>query len=184
MATTHFASSALIALEDSTIESDEFNDKICIFLGKAVQPILHDMDKWCFQTIKNMATSCKGLVWVTAGGAVDCENPDASLSQGLLRTIRSEYMGRRYITLGLQGPLTSHDDWQTSSIEAIGRVTHLGFGAAAAAGGSMIFEWAERDGVFLVSRLYKDTRRNSLLATPPTLNWHDPEGALKVELLF
>ncbi|KAJ2969250.1 hypothetical protein NUW58_g10032 [Xylaria curta] len=189
-AATHFASSALVALEDSTIESDEFNDKICIFLGEAVQPILHDMDERYFQTIKNMATSCKGLVWVTAGGAVDCENPDASLSQGLLRTMRNEYMGRRYISLDLQGPLTSHENWQMSSVEAIAKITHLGFGAAGGDGGSIDgalpedLEWAERDGVLLIPRLYKDTMRNSMLAPPPALNWQDPEGVLNVEPLF
>ncbi|KAI1171395.1 hypothetical protein F4777DRAFT_582964 [Nemania sp. FL0916] len=190
-ATTHFSSFALVVLEDTTTNSGEFNEKICIFLGETVQPILHDMDERYFQIIKNMATSCKGLVWVTAGGAVDCANPDASLSQGLLRTMRNEFMGRRYISLDLQGPLTPHEDWPVSSVEAIAKVTHLGFGGATAATSGSIngtspedLEWAERDGVLLIPRLYKDTTRNSIVVSPPALNWQDPEAVLKVEPLF
>ncbi|KAI0812922.1 KR-domain-containing protein [Xylaria sp. FL0064] len=152
MATTHFALSALVAL-DSTIET--------------------------------VRVSC-----VTTGDAIECENPDASLIQGLLRTIQNEYMDRLYITLDLQGSLTSYGNWQMSSVEAIARITHLGFGAGTAADGSIDgatpedFEWAEGYGVLPIPRLYKDVTRNSMIAPPRALNWHDPDGVLKVEPIF
>ncbi|KAG6361752.1 hypothetical protein INS49_009980 [Diaporthe citri] len=187
MVATGSPSPSVVSLEDTNTQGIAYSGKVCVFLGEAVQPILHNMDELYFQSIKTMTTSCKDVVWVTAGGAVECENPDASLSRGLLRTMRNEYMGRRYISLDLQGPLTSHDEWSVSNVEAITKIIELAFGPGAHpdAGFSPVdLEWAVRDGVLLVPRLYKDAVLNDMLGARPALDWQNPDAILKVEPLF
>lgn len=177
----------VVALDDTSIDSSAYSGKICIFLGEAIQPILHNMDDLYFQAIKAVTTGCKGLIWITAGGAVGCESPDSSLSQGLLRTMRNKLLGRRYISLDLQGPLGSHEDWPLSSLEAIATITEVAVGIAVQPAPDLLpidFEYAVRDGVLLVPRLYNDTVLNSMLTTRPALDWQDSSTVLTTEPLF
>lgn len=187
MAATGGRAHGVVALEDTLVDSSAYSGKICVFLGEAVQPILHDMGELQFQAIKSMTNNCQGLIWITAGGAVGCENPDSSLCQGLLRTMRNESLGRRYISLDLQGPLDSHEEWSLATADAIATVVKVGFSTAihpAADLSPVDFEYALRDGILLVPRLYKDTVRNNMVAPRPVLDWQDPDAILKMEPLF
>ncbi|KAB8201414.1 hypothetical protein BDV34DRAFT_237643 [Aspergillus parasiticus] len=84
LVTSNRAGSLMSRLGPDTAPASLPDICICLFLGEINQPILL------------MTTTCKGLLWVTRGGSVDCEKPDLGLAAGYLRTARSEYLGRSY----------------------------------------------------------------------------------------
>ncbi|KAG8157511.1 hypothetical protein KVR01_012553 [Diaporthe batatas] len=147
-----------------TAPTTAYTGKICVFLGEMNHPLLHDINGPVLDGIKAMATGCKGLLWVTRGGAVDCENPDLALVSGLLRSLRNEYFGRPYVSLDLdpRSPV-----WAAGDVDSIVRIVAAGFsslvtasGAPPAASAAGDFEYAIRDGNVMVPRLIKDTPRN------------------------
>ena len=129
------------------------------------EPILYDLDSASLEGIRAMSTSCEGLLWVTRGGAVNCERPELSLAPGLIRSLRNEYVGRKLLTLDLdpKGPL-----WSDVGATAIVQVLQSVFGnpedGPMVERGPAEFEYAERDGVILVPRLYHDVARNQMLS--------------------
>ncbi|QVM05380.1 Type I Iterative PKS [Coccidioides posadasii str. Silveira] len=134
-----------------------YTGKICVFLGEINQPMLRDMDATVFEAIKAMTTKCKGLLWVTRGGSVDCEKPDLGLAAGFLRAARSEYLGRSYVTLDLD---PSASPWSEDDVQAIVQVLKVGFDGSSLGE----FEYAMRDGVFKIPRVLNDTSRNRLVS--------------------
>ncbi|RYP69020.1 hypothetical protein DL771_006346 [Monosporascus sp. 5C6A] len=134
-----------------------YTGKICVFLGEINQPVLRGMDATAFEAIKAMTTKCKGLLWVTRGGSVDCEKPDLGLAAGFLRTARSEYLGRSYVTLDLD---PSAAPWSKDDVQAIAQVLKVSFDSSSPGE----FEYAVRDGVFKIPRFLDDTSRNRLVS--------------------
>lgn len=180
---TRVGPAEVVALEDAK-DSSAYSGKTCVFLGELVQPILLNVDSFYLEAIKTMTNSCKGLIWVTVGGAVESENPDCSLNHGVLRTLRNEFLGRRYISLDLEGPISS-DFWSSITAATITRVVEVGFSRTRLEDSSYDdFEYAERNGILLVPRLYKDVARNRMLALPSTLDWQEPEKFLSDEPFF
>ncbi|KAE8326598.1 hypothetical protein BDV39DRAFT_193445 [Aspergillus sergii] len=145
----------ICVLESTSAES--YTGKICLFLGEISQPILRDMDATAFEAIKVMTTTCKGLLWVTRGGSVDCEKPDLGLAAGYLRTARSEYLGRSYVTLDLD---PSASPWSEDDVKAIVQVLKVSFDSSSPGE----FEYAIRDGVFKIPRVLDDKPRNRLVS--------------------
>ncbi|KAI8622911.1 hypothetical protein F5Y19DRAFT_483291 [Xylariaceae sp. FL1651] len=173
---------SIASLED-TIDGSEYSGKICVFLGEMGQPILHNMDRFRFQAIRDMVNSCQGVLWVTVNGGVECGDPSASLSHGLLRTLRNEYVGRRYAYLDLEA-VPAEGAWPSSILCTISRVLGLAFGHHVEDPLTTDFEYAERDGVLLVPRLYKDPAHSSLcvLRTPSDPQEHT--SAVQTEPFF
>lgn len=134
-----------------------YTGKICVFLGEINQSILSGMDATVFEAIKAMTTKCKGLLWVTRGGSVDCEKPDLGLAAGFLRTARSEYLGRSYVTLDLDPSASS---WSKDDVQAIVQVLKVSFDSSSPGE----FEYAMRDSVFKIPRVLVDTSRNRLVS--------------------
>ncbi|RMZ40965.1 polyketide synthase [Aspergillus flavus] len=149
----------ICVLESTSAES--YTGKICLFLGEINQPILRDMDATAFEAIKAMTTTCKGLLWVTCGGSVDCERPDLGLAAGYLRTARSEYLGRSYVTLDLD---PSASPWSENDVKAIVQVLRVSFDSSSPGE----FEYAMRDGVLKIPRVLDDKPRNRLVSPTDT----------------
>lgn len=146
-----------------------YSGKICVFVGEAAErPVLYSIDAASLEGIKAMATACKGLLWVTRGGAVGCERPEFGLAAGFLRSLRNEYVGRPFLTLDLD-PKTS--PWSDSDLSAIVQVLKVGFGSPTEASADDIspneFEYAERGGCLLVPRVYADMVKNKAVFPDP-----------------
>ncbi|KAK2728132.1 beta-ketoacyl synthase domain-containing protein [Colletotrichum kahawae] len=137
--------------------------RVCVFLGEVERPMLRDLDAETLEAIKSMAISCKGLLWITRGGAVECENPDLALAPGFLRSLRNEYLGRPYLTLDLDpsAPL-----WSDDNVAAISRIVKAGFATSMGVTESAPsdFEYAVREGVIKIPRIIKDVPRNSMVS--------------------
>jgi acyl transferase domain-containing protein/NADPH:quinone reductase-like Zn-dependent oxidoreductase/SAM-dependent methyltransferase len=149
----------------STATAASYGGKICIFIAEVNQPVLHNLDSESLEAIRAMATGCKGLLWVTRGGAVDCEIPELSMTAGFLRALRNEYVGRKLLTLDLDPNTTT--PWSDDSALAIVKVLKTSFSNSGDTSvielAATDFEYAERRGTILVPRICHDVARNKLL---------------------
>jgi acyl transferase domain-containing protein/NADPH:quinone reductase-like Zn-dependent oxidoreductase/SAM-dependent methyltransferase len=170
---------AVLVLEETT-NAGAYSGKTCIFLGEVEQPILYNLDAASLQAIKVLATSCKGLIWVTRGGAVECANPHLGLAPGLLRSLRNEYVGRQIVTLDLDPAPDAL--WSENAALAVAQVLHASLAASNADATDAPpgeFEFAERGGSILVPRCYRDVARNRKLASAPAAD--DPSSSTSSE---
>ncbi|KAF2019472.1 putative polyketide synthase [Aaosphaeria arxii CBS 175.79] len=152
---------------------DAYKNKICVFIGEIEESILVNLDTVRMEGIRSMVTQCNGLLWVTKGGAVDSKTPEQALSQGFLRVLRNEYVGRRYISLDLDPTPEASVSSQGKDIvvATIVKVLEEAFGRAGSAEAAPAeFEYAERNGVLLIPRVYKDEQYNNMVTglTVPT----------------
>lgn len=148
--------------EFETATASTYTNKFCIFVGEVIEPILYDLDPVFLEGIRAMSTTCKGLLWVTRGGAVDCERPEFSLASGFIRTLRTEHVARRFLTLDLD-PASA--PWSDSSVSAIVQVLRAALVEKAEAGPMVEPEYAEREGVMLIPRFYHDEERDRVSAS-------------------
>ncbi|KAE8141613.1 hypothetical protein BDV38DRAFT_268399 [Aspergillus pseudotamarii] len=156
-----------------SVTTSSLMGKACIFLGEADQPLLHNLDEAALRGIKAMATSCKGLIWVTRGGAVECQTPEMALVSGFLRVLRSESVGHSFISLDLD---PNQPTWSESAASAIRYM--LRYGSAISGDISTTVqenEFALRDGLLVVPRLVKDPKRNKLFS-PQEADWTAPDS--------
>lgn len=168
-----------------SLESLDSTGKLCIFLGDLNVSLLKEPTQQEFESIKGLVTKSKGVLWATVGGAVSCENPDASLSQGFLRTLRVEYAGKRLIALDLD---PKKEVWSTRSISALTAVFKNIFNYSKD-NIVMDFEFADRDGVIQVPRYYQDFERNKIvfptsahLADVELQNFHQTSRPLRLSV--
>lgn len=147
-------------LESPTATAASYAGKICIFLGEADDAILYNLDQTLLEGIRVMSCNSRGVIWVTRGGAVDCARPEMSLASGFIRTLRTEYIGRKFVTLDLDPKGAA---WSETSVEVIGEVMRATIGKTP--DGLEELEYAERDGAILVPRIYHDVARNKAFSS-------------------
>jgi acyl transferase domain-containing protein/NADPH:quinone reductase-like Zn-dependent oxidoreductase len=171
-----------LVLEESSL--DAYKAKVCVFVGEIDEPtLLTDLDAARIEGLRAMVTQCGGLLWITTGGAVDSERPEQALAQGFLRVLRNEYVGRRYLYLDLdpRAEQTTED-----VVSAITQVLQEGFGhvedVLATETGPAEFEYAQRNGVLLIPRVYKDEEYNDMVTGPLTATWGDLDAAAGIPL--
>ena len=141
-------------------EIDVDGNDVCVFLDDPKNPVLADPSKAQFNGIRDMCTRSKGLLWLTQGGADECDQPLASLAAGFLRSLRQEYSGKRLGTLDLDPNQESM--WSEASITTITEVFRKLFDYSINETGSD-FEFAEREGTVKIPRYIKDVNRNAVV---------------------
>ena len=159
------------------------SSKVYVFLGEIDRPILKSPDLTQFEAIKALCTKSKGVLWVTRGGAIDCENVDASLNVGFLRSLRMEYSGKRLATLDLD---PKQELWSLASITTITETFRRMFDDSIN-GAINDFEFADRDGIISIPRYHKDISRNKAvfpdaadLPVPKMEPFHQPSRPLRL----
>ncbi|KAI2885910.1 hypothetical protein CBS11852_8117 [Aspergillus niger] len=141
----------------ATLETVTPQGNICIFLGEADEPLLdHVSNPVEFDRIIHLATRCKGLLWITRGGSLDVDKPAMSLSQGLLRTLKSEYQGKSFVSLDVD---PRRSPWTAEVVQAISQIFPASFSETTDPA-TCEFEYAERDGVLHIPRTVKDIPMN------------------------
>lgn len=155
--------------------------KVCIFLDDIEQPILSRLNADEFDALKRLLRNAKGVLWVSRGGAMNCERPDDSLYIGLLRTLRAEDIAKLYISLDLD---PNQDPWTAATKDAILKVFHATFNMQEK--GQIENEYAERDSLVLIPRIHNDPTENDTLGigstnqTPELQPFYQPERVLKM----
>ncbi|KAE8373903.1 hypothetical protein BDV26DRAFT_296514 [Aspergillus bertholletiae] len=147
-------------LESPTATASSYAGKVCIFLGEADDAILYDLDPTLLEGIRVMSCNSRAVIWVTRGGAVDCTRPEMSLASGFIRTLRTEYIGRKFVTLDIDPKGAA---WSETSVAAIGEILHTTIGNSL--DGLEELEYAERNSVILVPRICHDVARNNVLSS-------------------
>ncbi|KAK1772875.1 hypothetical protein QBC33DRAFT_584336 [Phialemonium atrogriseum] len=140
--------------------------KICIFLS-GLDGAPQKIDGSNFEAIKSLTTSCKGLLWVTSGSAIDCPVPENALHTGFLRTCRAEDGSRRLVSLDLD---PAREPWDPVSQAVIAKILATAFDDSESTNNSTPpgeFEFAERGGTILVSRLRRDATESASYANTP-----------------
>ncbi|KAG7406401.1 Asperfuranone polyketide synthase afoG [Fusarium oxysporum f. sp. rapae] len=155
---------AVQLLDAPDVTGSTYRGKICVFVAEMDENVLFDLNLTSLEGLKLMVTNCHGLLWVTVGGAIKCENPCSALATGFVRSLRNEYVGRRIMTLDLDPSPTT---WSSAAYDAISRVLRHSFretdDSSTFDGSATDFEFAVRDEAIMVPRYYKDTARNELV---------------------
>ena len=160
---------------------DSMDDKICIFLADVDELALLNLDPTKFNAIRKSTTSAKGVLWISRGGAIECETPGRSLHSGLLRTLRNENRGRRYVTLDLD---PKSPPWTSSGAKAILDVFKAKFNHEAEEE-QVDYEYAERNSLIYVNRFSSDDVENDAISdvvssVPEMLPYYRPGHELKM----
>ncbi|KAK0621803.1 hypothetical protein B0T17DRAFT_493633 [Bombardia bombarda] len=140
------------SLESSTPD----DSKVCIFIDDPEKPILAHANAVQFESLKEICTKSKGLLWLTRGGADECEEPHASLAAGFLRSLRQEYGGKRLATLDLD---PKQSLWSNESVHTVTEVFRKIFNYSSTERAED-YEFADRNGTIHVPRYFKDISRN------------------------
>lgn len=154
---------ASIALADITIdcqnlaELDNAKEKAIVFLDDPNQSILVQPSHDEFEGIKSILVNAKGVLWVSAGGAMDCVQPSAGLCVGLLRTLRCEYPLKRYVSLDLEA---SSSTWQTAQTFSIAKAFGASFDYNQSKQVPVELEFAVRKGLIHIPRVFEDAAEN------------------------
>ncbi|RDL31106.1 uncharacterized protein BP5553_09895 [Venustampulla echinocandica] len=159
------AKNAISAITGSVPSVEKLEDviaagKVIIFLDIA-DNILRDINSDQFKTITSLLADSKGLLWVSSGGAMDCEQPDASLQIGFLRTMRNESGGRQYVSLDLD---PNQQPWSVDNVFTICEILRATFDDTCQQA-VRDFEYAERHGAIYTPRIYKENSLNKFVDT-------------------
>ncbi|KAK6223142.1 type I polyketide synthase [Colletotrichum tabaci] len=145
--------------------------KVCIMLVEMIAPFLSRLDRNDFVRIQRLLTTARGVLWVTRAGLIDGSEPDMALHSGLLRTLRMEDAGSRYVSLDLE---TTESPWSAKNAGLIVDVLKASFDFSFAQQ-EIDCEYAVSDSLLHVSRIYNHDTENRALA-PETV---EPEPELK-----
>ena len=157
--------------------------KICVVLADLCEDVLTRPSPRQFQTLQDIFTRAKAVLWVSRGAVMECSRPEASLHTGLLRTLRCEDNDKKYISLDLD---PEREAWSPLSIDAIFDIFSKTL-ASLEATDLVEFEFAERSGSVYVPRICEDEKENSATSAddmnvkPESQPFHQTERPLRLE---
>ncbi|OBT75234.1 Type I Iterative Polyketide synthase (PKS) [Pseudogymnoascus sp. 05NY08] len=155
---TSIAEATGVAPSIEPLEGVRGNSKsIYVFLGDIEGPFLKNLDSAQFEAIKALCSTSKGVLWVSRGGTVGCEQVDSSMHVGFFRCLRWEYSGKRLASVDLD---PNQSPWSFESIPTITDVFSKVFCEWSTAE-DIDFEFADRDGLISVLRYHKDISTDS-----------------------
>ncbi|RAK99944.1 putative polyketide synthase [Aspergillus ibericus CBS 121593] len=146
-----------LAVEVTSLHNVKPSGKICVVLCDLNTSELAHVDKETFPAIKRIFLEASGVLWVTKGGTLLSDDPDASLITGFARTARSESAVRRIVTLDFDKRTPDED-----IAELIYRVIEHRFSKDDPS--AIDYEYAAQDGLLLLPRVTEDTALNRSLA--------------------
>ncbi|KAI4194047.1 MAG: hypothetical protein LQ350_008007, partial [Teloschistes chrysophthalmus] len=134
------------------LEDVSSSEAFYVLIDDPQQPLLSSMTENRLNALKKLFADAAGVLWITFGGAVASENPEAGAVPGFLRVMRSEYANSVLITVDL--PKSDSVDIENADLSAISAIlanrpdpTHATI---------KDLEYAVRDGMVLVPRLIRD----------------------------
>ncbi|RAK71137.1 uncharacterized protein BO72DRAFT_502225 [Aspergillus fijiensis CBS 313.89] len=166
----------------SSLEEVVADGKTCIILDELFQPILVDPSAEQFDALRRVLRSCWATVWVSCGAQCNAEEPLNSLHQGLLRTLRCENPLHRYVSVDLD---PNAPVWSLSTATDIAHIVHNTLAASSAPLPET--EYAVRDSVIHISRVYEDQQEAQLVGTtrpqaPEMRPWSTPGQNIRLEV--
>ena len=157
-------------LMDTRSSKDNF-----IFLLEQSQPFLMSASEGDWQKIKDIFSEARNVLWVTQGGAVECVEPLNALITGLSRTLRSENPEINVTTLDIDPQVSNN----RSIANDINKVFQATIGGRAAQSPGQDWEYAVRDGAFLIPRLVPNSKVSE--HTHDTVSKYHPQRLLGID---
>ena len=143
----------------ANFDDGEFRGHVCIVVAEMTEPVLSELGQEGFLALRKMLTSAKGVLWITAGGTLECSNPKTGMVTGLMRTLRSENAGIRYATLDLE---STHKLYTTEVAGTIAKVFEATFNFEQKPI-DIDLEYTERNGQIFIPRVLPDPGTNKAL---------------------
>ncbi|KAI9832015.1 MAG: hypothetical protein M1819_004559 [Sarea resinae] len=162
----------------------EVAGKVCIFLGEFSRPFLHGISATHFEGLRRMFSSARGVLWVTRGGSINGEAPEANLISGLARSIRTENHAIKFITLDLD---TTDSLSNEEAVKTISQLYGTSF-ADADNNQDCDLEFAERHGRLQIPRILGDVEMDRVIdaeTQPPDSilqSFKQPGRDLKIDI--
>ena len=144
-------------IEPHEISSQLTEHRFCIFMPEMEENLLQNINDENFARVQSIVKSSAGLLWVRQGGRFMSDKPETDMVLGLSRCVRSENIGFRFITLGLQG--TADTDTIIQHIANVVRTTFLKPSEEYEA------EYEENNGILYINRLVEANEVNDYLHT-------------------
>lgn len=162
MATSQLENAQIMTLEKlPTVAIDETQGKSIIFLADLDGRHLAQMSEVLFKTVQRLIQRTTSLLWVTSDLLHRPDGirvPFSGLKDGFLRTIRSEYPGKRVISLTLESCEAT-----CSALEDTNHIMHVFRSAFLLAKPEM--EYIIRNGTLHTGRLISEANLNKSLET-------------------
>ncbi|KAI9741637.1 MAG: polyketide synthase [Cirrosporium novae-zelandiae] len=158
--------SSLATITEKSVTLESFTDaegsgKVCIFINELEQTILDNLNSAEFLALRRLLTSAKGVMWLSRGGAIECERPKDSLISGLVRTLRSENQGTKYVTLDLD---PKEDPYTDTNAKFLLDIFNRSFNFASEED-KQDLEFAVRDGLVSIPRVFEDSTMNDAVGS-------------------
>lgn len=157
------------------------SDLYCVY-APLDQPTWRHVTEDRFNQLRQMILRAKGLLWVTRGAAM--QSPDAAMSAGVARSVRSENAGINFIMLDLDGKIQSPNVHIIETIKTL-YCHHFQSQGLHTCTDS---EYLERDGILQIQRaVLNDEMDNFVLreTKPPSVQpqrFEQDERHLKLKL--
>ncbi|KAL7928957.1 putative polyketide synthase [Trichoderma chlorosporum] len=150
-------------LDFSDVAPEPSSCYICLI--EMDKPLLGTMTAETFEKMQHLLTTCQSTLWVTSGAYRFAEHPEGNISQGLLRTIRSE-ASKAVASLDLD-PHSKLDAQDTAELILRAVKTSI----AMPEGDTPVdYEFAEEEGRLVVPRVVKQDDMNLAI-------FHDTEAS-------
>lgn len=147
-------SPSIVSLEDV----EAWQDTVCIFTAEMEAPFVDGMDETAFDQLKKLLNQSSGLVWLSCGGLVDATEPSFGATDGLIRTMRQEDAGKRWIRLDFEKDASP---WSSDKIQHVVHVLQQSFDATLDPA-DVEWEYAVKDSLLQVPRTYPDKIQDAL----------------------
>ncbi len=118
----------------SIVSMDELHDQsldsLCIFTAEMERPLVSGLEESTFESLRNILLHSRDVLWLSCGGLADDEEPYFAATQGLLRTLRLEDTGKRYVHLDFARKSLKGDNntvWTSDKMDHIIHVLQQSF---------------------------------------------------------
>ena len=131
-------------------------DLYCVY-APLEHPTWKQVSEARFNQLRQMIVRAKGVLWVTKGASM--QNPDAAMSTGVARVVRSENAGIKFVMLDLDGKARSSNAQMTEKITSLYR--HQFHSQSFHTGTDS--EYLEREGILHIQRAILDEARDNFV---------------------
>lgn len=129
-------------------------DSIVVCLVEVNQPLLARLSDESFAALRVLIQNAPRLLWVTSSYPSSADNPEYSIMQGFLRSIRAEQPSSHIVGLNIEGETDI-----TSCADSIAKIVEVSFGPSE----SHELEYILRDGVFFTARTIENVVGNKAI---------------------
>ncbi|KAJ5338978.1 hypothetical protein N7452_005706 [Penicillium brevicompactum] len=144
----------ILSLDDE----DSWKDTVCIFTAEMEAPFVDGLDAVTFEKQRKLLLNSGGLLWLSCGGLVDATDPSFGATDGLIRSMRQEDAGKRWIRLDFDN---DSKPWTENKLNHILHVLQASFDESLDPS-DIEWEYAVKDSLLRVSRSFPDKAQDAL----------------------